>query len=482
MHDVTKYLSLQSAIHRNGYWSGSHQNQPDFTVNRNMSENITVYQGEKTSLRSQPPGVTHSSKLLTVGELKRYDTLRQLEGEPRENETVLSESMTSEDFELIETLVGDRMEQWGSLMLLDGSNTEEPHCPTYSGKCETEPDISNQNQEDRQPRRSNPRDGRQVTRGLPRTVWQSVDQSVPPRRPDLPNAKDVGWTCPSCTFAENPPLIPGCQVCFQDRPADYKIPDRGTYIMDQTEKEFEARVNESEIKLCEMFQTEESEIRNQNRKELFEASEVNLTVNQAPFECPICLTDIKANEGVRLQECLHEICRNCCAHHINLSNDPEIMCPYMEGDNACQQTITHREIRQIVGELNYDKYVKRSLKSAEAQSRDAFHCLTPNCEGFCFYHKDRTFFQCPRCLFVSCFICKVIHEGQTCREYKDDTKRKAINEETAKQTEEELQRLLRAGRAMNCPQCGVVIQKNGGCPNMICSKCQQAFRWTGIDM
>lgn len=42
--------------------------------------------------------------------------------------------------------------------------------------------------------------------------------------------------------------------------------------------------------------------------------------------------------------------------------------------------------------------------------------------------------------------------------------------------------MLRDGRAMNCPKCGVVIQKKGGCPNMTCSVCRTGFRWTGVDM
>ena len=29
-----------------------------------------------------------------------------------------------------------------------------------------------------------------------------------------------------------------------------------------------------------------------------------------------------------------------------------------------------------------------------------------------------------------------------------------------------------------CPNCGVYVQKNGGCPHMVCAKCKYEFCWT----
>ena len=41
-------------------------------------------------------------------------------------------------------------------------------------------------------------------------------------RPPPPAARQVGWSCPKCTFI-NKPRRPGCEICSADRPADYQV-------------------------------------------------------------------------------------------------------------------------------------------------------------------------------------------------------------------------------------------------------------------
>lgn len=40
------------------------------------------------------------------------------------------------------------------------------------------------------------------------------------------------WSCPICTFL-NKPTRPGCEMCGEDRPDDYQVPD--SYQPDQQE-------------------------------------------------------------------------------------------------------------------------------------------------------------------------------------------------------------------------------------------------------
>ena len=46
----------------------------------------------------------------------------------------------------------------------------------------------------------------------------------------------VGWECSQCTFV-NEPTRPGCEVCGEDRPADYQPPVGVNYKMSDRERQ-----------------------------------------------------------------------------------------------------------------------------------------------------------------------------------------------------------------------------------------------------
>ena len=62
----------------------------------------------------------------------------------------------------------------------------------------------------------------------------------------------------------------------------------------------------------QLQKTEEAEhLRDQKKhfQQLRQADEQDLIKNTQPFECSICFSDINADEGVMLRECLHVFCR-----------------------------------------------------------------------------------------------------------------------------------------------------------------------------
>ena len=48
-------------------------------------------------------------------------------------------------------------------------------------------------------------------------------------------------------------------------------------------------------------------------------------------------------------------------------------------------------------------------------------------------------FHCPVCQQPNCLTCKAIHANMNCKEYQDDLKRRAQNDEAAKKTQEYLE-------------------------------------------
>ncbi|KAI6896768.1 hypothetical protein KC318_g11128 [Hortaea werneckii] len=80
-------------------------------------------------------------------------------------------------------------------------------------------------------------------------------------------------------------------------------------------------------------------------------------------------------------------------------------------------------------------------------------------------------FQCDACGARACVPCdRPYHDGESCAQYQRRVKDRLEEEDQTLQT---IQKSTR-----KCPACGVNIQKNGGCPYMICHKCKTSFCWT----
>lgn len=130
-------------------------------------------------------------------------------------------------------------------------------------------------------------------------------------------------------------------------------------------------------------------------------------VNFEPFDCIICLTTIDTGNGVRLRNCLHQFCRDCLKNAINLCEEAEIPCPFGDGRTRCESILQDREIRDILSENEFDKYLTRTLRIAEITTRDAIHCKLVNCDGWCICEDGVNEFKCPNCESINCVSCQV---------------------------------------------------------------------------
>lgn len=99
---------------------------------------------------------------------------------------------------------------------------------------------------------------------------------------------------------------------------------------------------------------------------------------------------------------------------------------------------------QILGPEAYERHLALSVRSAEAAAGDdAFHCRRPNCTGWWLLDAmglldGQNQVSCPVCNTPNCMQCRAIHEGQNCREFQDDIRRRADNDQTAQATQEAL--------------------------------------------
>ena len=62
---------------------------------------------------------------------------------------------------------------------------------------------------------------------------------------------------------------------------------------------------------------------------------------------------------------------------------------------------------QLVSPAVYEKHQKKSVKEAEANMKNTFHCKTPDCAGWTIFDDDVNIFKCPLCTKVNCINCQV---------------------------------------------------------------------------
>ena len=117
--------------------------------------------------------------------------------------------------------------------------------------------------------------------------------------------------------------------------------------------------------------------------------------------------------------------RVCLAASIEHSDAPKVKCPFKDDDYSCDMEILEREIKavgfflkhfyetlnilfyQLVSPAVLLKHQRKSMKEAEANMKNAFHCKTPDCAGWTIFDDDVNIFKCPLCNKVNCITCQV---------------------------------------------------------------------------
>ncbi|KAL4072158.1 hypothetical protein J3A83DRAFT_4081698, partial [Scleroderma citrinum] len=142
-------------------------------------------------------------------------------------------------------------------------------------------------------------------------------------------------------------------------------------------------------------------------------------------------------------------------------------------DGRCQLPIAIPTIQQFLASASFERLLKAAFDFYISKRPMEFKfCKTLDCAQI-YRHTSEdaaTTLRCPSCSSEVCSACDEAHNGSTCEEFK---RHKA---------EEEQERLNDAwvaaqeGRVKRCPQCKVLIEKEGGCNRMEC-RCGAHICW-----
>lgn len=190
--------------------------------------------------------------------------------------------------------------------------------------------------------------------------------------------------------------------------------------------------------------------------ELLSLDDLNdVAVNADAFECAVCFVDYEPTEGVVLRNCLHTFCKECIRNTIIYSEEAEVKCPYIDAKYTCECTLQDREIKALLTKAEHDEHLAKSLRVAENQIENSFHCRTPNCAGWCIYEDNVNQYKCAICSLVNCLTCRVIHDGLDCAQYQETVKNNLEGNPENAITKNMLDEIIKNGEAMNCPTCRV---------------------------
>merc|ERR1719341_1900553 len=292
------------------------------------------------------------------------------------------------------------------------------------------------------------------TEPVPGTSSAVAPEPVAPKAVDT---KVAGWECPVCTLM-NPLERPGCLACTTERPADLG-----------------AAATAPEQPAAETTEKEKKEVEN-NLDAYKQLENLDIIPNAETFECTICFLETEPGDGVVLRECLHTFCKICLAASIEHSDAPKVKCPFKDDNYSCDMELLEREIKALVTPTVLLKHQKKSMKEAEANMANTFHCKTPDCGGWTIFDDDVNQFKCPLCNKVNCLTCQAIHEGQDCKQYQQKVLLDSMDENSRK-TKIWMDDLIEKGEALNCPSCQVLLLKKWGCDWVRCTYCRTEICW-----
>lgn len=215
----------------------------------------------------------------------------------------------------------------------------------------------------------------------------------------------------------------------------------------------------------------------QNDEDPANPGKTYLTVDNE--SCSVCLDELV--DSVTLH-CGHVCCSDPCFKLLcmNVANADKkqepIRCVCEQDGGICSAVLTPEELQRLLPEETFAEVLEGSYALYIQQSPKEYgYCPTADCNFV--YRKlpanndqsgrdqARTI-TCTTCSFEICTKCSLQHTGMTCDNHDEATAEQELPDSFKKEN-----------GIQDCPSCGTMIQKNGGCNHMTCGVCGSHVCW-----
>ncbi|KAG2161955.1 hypothetical protein JADG_001694 [Aureobasidium aubasidani] len=176
-------------------------------------------------------------------------------------------------------------------------------------------------------------------------------------------------------------------------------------------------------------------------------------------------------------ECTHrpEVCPPCLqrwvATKVAANDRGRIYCP------QCVILLNHDDVRRACDHTTFAEYDKHAVLNVVSRMVNFNWCLRAGCDGGQEQDgKTLGYMKCHSCDYAQCLHHRMRwHTGETCKQYDERT-----NNRHNEKAEEMINNSLLTAYLQKCPSCQVVCEKNGGCRQMICTRCGWRFTWEKV--
>ncbi|KAF1850949.1 uncharacterized protein K460DRAFT_302543 [Cucurbitaria berberidis CBS 394.84] len=198
-------------------------------------------------------------------------------------------------------------------------------------------------------------------------------------------------------------------------------------------------------------------------------------------ECSICATTktmARSFKVLKIEDAcehLQGICYACIQKMLKAKvverqlTEAELACPFPD----CDHVLDYMALKMTVTKAAFEQYDTALAKRLLSADEFYIACLSRKCgmyfsiEGCKSDKRGKQKIACPYCEYEICSKCNrpwKSHGTDGCNKAKEKEDRAS-------------EKMVKALGAKPCPQCGLNIQKNGGCDHMTCQHCRQHFCW-----
>lgn len=186
--------------------------------------------------------------------------------------------------------------------------------------------------------------------------------------------------------------------------------------------------------------------------------------------CPVCFDTIDQPDRLA---CGHAYCHGCLRHFLLTASETKrfpLLC--MGDEGKCGVPIPLPIIKRFLLPAQIKRLLEISFFEHLGHHPNEFkNCTTADCPEIYTLESNSGdgIFRCQSCFAAVCVSCQEDHDGFSCEEWK-------IHRDSEAQ-DRLLEGWAEGKDVKKCPQCKVLIEKDGGCSHMTCLKCSSHICW-----